>query len=156
MTSGIHTNQRITWRVEGFLYLWGESPSEMATATERKKTRSIYLGLYANDTTMDLHVLRSPVSVDCDAPKQPRLRQVREGDEMKTITEADAKQLANLLGMWIAVDEDNDVYMFKNKPHIDGNVWNQYVSSIASDQMTKLFIRIASDRPWTEQIWRPE
>lgn len=71
---------------------------------------------------------------------------------MKTITEAEAQQLANLLGMWIAVDDNKDVCMFKNKPHIDTSVWNSYLNN----PYTALPIRIASDRPWTEQIWGPE
>lgn len=72
---------------------------------------------------------------------------------MKTITEAEAQQLANLLGMWIAVDDNEDVYWYDEMP--DNALYPSGWYTIGG-RSSGLPIRIASDRPWTEQIFGPE
>lgn len=69
---------------------------------------------------MDLHVLRSPVSVDCDAPKQPRLRRVREEDEMN---QQEAIEAARKMGhKWVAMDNEK-WYSYKFKPYKRLTIW---------------------------------
>lgn len=72
---------------------------------------------------------------------------------MKTITEADAQELANLLRMWIAVDADCFPCLHHKQPFVGTD---QHVPAIDAMFAIPLPVRIASDRPWTEQIWGPE
>ena len=71
---------------------------------------------------------------------------------MKTITESQAQELANLSGLFVAVDSDNEVFLYDEDPHTEIDNWNTYAFS----QNIHAKIRIASERPWNEQIWRPE
>lgn len=77
---------------------------------------------------------------------------------MKTITEAEAQEYANKWRVWIAVDsfDENELdcaCWYTAKPILcDRGCWK---SDYPSDAGSCPF-RIASDRPWTEQIWRPE
>lgn len=90
---------------------------------------------------------------------------------MKTITEAEAQKLANLLGMWIAVDYCKDVFAFSEEPYQDDGHKLRFSAELGfeeyavepscwvcdiGDIVELTTIRIASDRPWTEQIWRTE
>ena len=104
---------------------------------------------------MDLYVLRSPVSTDCDAPKQPRLRRVRKAGKMKTITEAEAQEYANKWRVWIAVDKNELVFWYVRKPVANLKADHKHWQS-ESGASAYLPFRISSDRQWTEQIWRPE
>lgn len=71
----------------------------------------------------------------------------------KKITEAQAQELAKKWKVFIAVDEDEEVWWYRTNP-IQGNTGWSCVSGY--DDMGILSIRISSTLPWTEQIWRPE
>ena len=72
---------------------------------------------------------------------------------MKTITPEQAQQLANILGMFITADKDGSVGLYTSQPY-----WTPsfHLGVWVGCQPMQLNIRIASSRPWTEQIWRPE
>lgn len=75
---------------------------------------------------------------------------------MPTITEAEAQQLANIMRCWIAVDAGTDfAYAYTKQPHTREHSL-QWMPSGGAGDANLLPIRIASDRPWTEQIWGPE
>lgn len=67
---------------------------------------------------------------------------------MKTITEAEAQQLANLLGMPVTQDR-NGCRAWVTPTRCGISRWK-------GDFYREIPIRIDSDRPWTEQIWGPE
>lgn len=77
---------------------------------------------------------------------------------MKTITEEQAQQLANILGRWIASDENGDVDAYNYEPERDLYHKRWIYDDITNKDSTvdRIPIRIASSRQWTEQIWRPE
>lgn len=71
---------------------------------------------------------------------------------MREITEAQAQELANLSGCFVAVDSDGQCWTYKAKPHKELHNWNSHVS----EPSLQLNICIISTRPWNEQIWRPQ
>lgn len=71
---------------------------------------------------------------------------------MPTITEAEAQQLANIMRCWIAVG--GYTFAYTEEPKIDTRFLTWACDSLRKEYA--LPIRIASDRPWTEQIWGPE
>lgn len=76
----------------------------------------------------------------------------------KKITEAQAQELANLLGCFIVVDKCREVNVFKIEPKAGKNRWYGFQRPFERwpDTDYQLPILIDSTRPWTEQIWRPE
>ena len=71
---------------------------------------------------------------------------------MKTITSAEAQQIANMTGCFLAVDSDGRTFLYNRMPSQERDNWNSY----ANNPCFELPIRIADDRPWHEQIWEPE
>lgn len=72
---------------------------------------------------------------------------------MKTITEAEAQQIANLTGYFLAVDSDGRPFLYNRMSHQERDNWNSY----ADNPCFELPIRInCGDRPWHEQILEPE
>ncbi len=77
---------------------------------------------------------------------------------MKTITEEQAQKWCNDNGVFLAVDSGLEydptplAYWHQREPELtDQQFWNRTGSGFGLAPF-----RIASSRPWTEQIWRPE
>lgn len=72
---------------------------------------------------------------------------------MKVITPKEAQELANWTGFIIAVDSDSRVFGYNGSEiHQERDNWNSH----RDVQSFEFPIRIASDLPWTEQIWKPQ
>lgn len=71
---------------------------------------------------------------------------------MKTITEEQAQKLADLLGCYIAVDMNGDVYWYVDEPEIGSSAWLcEYDFNFGFMDG----ICIESDRPWSELLFKP-
>ena len=68
---------------------------------------------------------------------------------MKTITAAEAQQIANMTGCFLTQDKWSTTLCLDRQQF--GNV-----SWLNGDDTFGLRVRIADDRPWHEQIWEPE
>lgn len=78
--------------------------------------------------------------------------------KMKEITEEQAQELADLLGLHIAVNDDCIASLFEHKPFVqfesDG-FWSTNIQADWASLYRRLEIKIVSNKPWFEQLWCP-
>jgi hypothetical protein len=74
---------------------------------------------------------------------------------MKTISEDEAQQLANITGCWVAMDKDGEVYIYKCEPK-QAFLMEWRTDDEDEFNPCQLPVTIATDRPWTECLWAPE
>lgn len=76
---------------------------------------------------------------------------------IKVITEAQAQVIADVLQMFIAVEENKNAFAYTNEPKtcIDGSWIPSHEDAHDLDSWGCLPFRIESKKDWTEQIWTP-
>lgn len=75
---------------------------------------------------------------------------------MREMTEAQAQELANLLGMWIVAMESGPVKACEHKPSIGYDKKMECSRWYMNGCAYYIPVAIGSVRPWNEQIWRPQ
>ena len=74
---------------------------------------------------------------------------------MKTITEEQAQELANLLGMWIVAMENGPAKACEHKPSIGYDKMLEHSRWYVIGCAYYIPVSIEGVRPWKEQIWGP-